>query len=237
MVGDVRRSALLVTPAFFGYEEDIAAELSKQGFDTTLVDERPSNASLERAVLRVRRSLASERIRRYYERVWRRIGRQHFDVVIVIKAEVVPRWFLRELRHANPEARFVFYTFDALQNAGNCRSVLDCFDERLSFDSSDVEAERGTFAYLPLFYTQDFHPAPTGSPRKWWLSFTGTLHSERYLLAREAFGNRDDTRGFFYVQARWYFALGKYLTREHRNVSWREVSFEPLSRKEIARIF
>lgn len=237
MSGLPGREALVLSPAFFGYERDIVAELTRQGFTTTFVDERPSNRAIDRAIMRVQRNLIARRIETYYREQLARLQQQEFDLVLVIKAEVVPRWFLEALRERNPQARFVFYTYDTLANAGNCLDLLDCFDARLSFDPNDVAA-RDDFDYLPLFYTPDYAPLSSGEEeRRHSLSFIGTLHSQRYALGQRLFAGRERTFGFFFVQARWYFAVVKYLTREHASVPWANVSFRPMTRAQTAEVF
>lgn len=229
-------AALLITPAFFGYESEIIAELERQGFNSTLLDERPSNGALVRAIARVRKGLIKRRIDSYYRGKIDALADSKFDLVIVIKAEVVPRWFLTKLRELSPSAHFVFYTFDAIRNASNCLAVLDCFDRLLSFDPADV-AEHTDFSYLPLFYTQDFSPLPAASPRAFDLSFVGTLHSERYAYVKTLFAGHGRTFEFFFVQAKWFFAIVKYVTRAHRTVPWGDVSFTSMNRREIAEVF
>jgi hypothetical protein len=231
--------ALIIAPAFFGYEKDIVLEFERQGYDTTLIDERPSNSPAARAVLRLRKSSVGGRIDKYYRRKHAELSGQRFDLVLVVKAEAIPRWFLQGLRQENPNARFVFYSYDALSNVENCLGVLDCFDELFSFDSGDVEA-RPDFSYLPLFYTSEFAPLPPSEAvhsRRFTLSFVGTLHSERHAFVKSFFADRSGTFAFFYVQARWYFAVVKYLTREHSGASWSDVSFKKLSRRQVAEIF
>jgi hypothetical protein len=233
------KRALVISPAFFGYERDIVAELERQGYATTFVDERPSNSALVRAIARVRTNLIRRRIERYYQTKIDELETLQLDLVLVIKAEVVPRWFLERLRRRNPDARFVFYTYDAIENAGNCLDVIDLFDERLTFDPVDC-ARRSDFNYLPLFYTADFTPLPSPAGarhRRYDLSFIGTLHSERYAFAKTLFGRSGAVFGFFFVQARWYFGFIKYVTREHASVPWSDVSFEALTRREIATVF
>jgi hypothetical protein len=235
--GHAGSQALLITPAFFGYEKDIVAELERQGYATTFLDERPSNSAVARAIMRVRKSLISRRIEAYYRMKQTALVDTRFDLVVVIKAEVVPRWFLEDLRRRNADARFVLYTFDAIGNARNCLEVLDCFDSRLSFDRNDV-AEHPEFTYLPLFYTPDFTPLPVPpAERRHSISFIGTLHTDRYAFAQKMFTGRDRAFGYFFVQARWYFAIIKYLTREHAHVPWKDVSFASLSRTSVAEIF
>lgn len=236
MPTDEARRALLITPSFFGYERDILRELERQGYEPILLDERPSNRPLARAVMRVRKGLLSRQIERYFRAKLAALESLTLDVVVVIKAEVVPRWFLEELRRRNVNARFVFYTYDAIANASNCLGVLDLFDERLSFDSDDV-CRRDDLAYLPLFYTPEFAGGAASTDRTYSLTFVGTLHSSRYAYAQRLLNEVRRSSAFFYVQARWYFAVAKYLTREHREVPWADVSFAPLDRSEIARMF
>lgn len=230
--------ALFITPAFFGYEQDIVAELERQGFATTLIDERPSNNAVIRAICRFRKNLIARRIETYYRARMAELQGLKFDLVLVIKAEVIPRWFLQYLRRTNPGARFVYYSWDAVSNVQNSLEVLDCFDDRFSFDKQDVEA-RTDFIYLPLFYTSDFFPLAASHfhERSFDLSFVGTLHTKRYSFVKKLFTGRPRTFGFFYVQARWYFAFVKYLTREHRTVPWADVSFEKMTRDQVAEVF
>jgi len=231
------RSALVIVPAFFGYEKDIAAEFNRQGYETTFFDERPSDRALGRALLRFRKDLISRLIRKYYGQKWSEVRDSKFDIVLVVKAEAIPRWFLVNLRRANPSARFVFYAWDALKNENNCLEVLDCFDELFSFDWEDATSRR-EFTYLPLFYTAEFEPPPAGEiQRRYQLSFVGTLHTDRYAFVKKLFEGRSGTFSFFHVQARWYFAVAKYLTREHRTARWNDVSFHKLNRQRVAEIF
>ena len=117
--------------------------------------------------------------------------------------------------------------------------MLDCFDTRLTFDSADADGDLG-FDYLPLFYTPDYAPLPSAeapAPRRYDLSFIGTLHTERYTFAKTMFAQAGRAFGFFFVQARWYFAIVKYLTREHARVPWSDVRFTSLNRQEVAEVF
>jgi hypothetical protein len=232
---------LLITPSFFGYESEIVAELERQGFSVTTVDERPSNSSMGRALVRwSRRSLACI-IDAYYREVLRRLGRHRFNLVIVIKAEAVPRWFLETVRAASPDSHWVYYTFDSVRNNPNCQGVLELFDVRFSFDTADIMSAEFGFSYLPLFYTPDFAALPRGSHLRksieWDISFVGTLHSDRYPLVAAICSGAISASTYFFVQARWYFAFAKYLTGDYRSVPWSAVSTRPMPRSEIAERF
>jgi hypothetical protein len=232
-------AALVIGPAFFGYEKDIVAEFERQGYAATFVDERPTNSAIGRAVMRVRRELVGRKIASYYRGHQAMLTGRRFDIILVIKAEITPRWFLEWLRSANPNAQLVFYNWDAISYNPNCLQVLDLFDRRLSFDREDV-GRRTDLEYLPLFYTPDFAPRPSNTARErraHVMAFVGTLRPGRYTLVRNLFADRPATFGFFFVQARWYFAVRKYITREHPGIRWADVAFAPMRRPALSELF
>ncbi len=235
---DAAPAALVISPSFFGYEQDVVNELRNQGYAADFLDERPSNSSFARALMRIRPQLIHQRIDKYYERAWEALQSNAYTLVLVIKGEVVPGWFLERVREKNPDVDLVFYTYDSLNNSSNCRKILHHFDRRFSFDRDDVAREPKNFQYLPLFFAPVFANVSTsGQDCKYGLSFIGTLHSGRYRVAKQLMAGRHDTFEFFYVQARWYFAMTKYVTREHRFVPWRDVSFSSMTKEEIASVF
>ena len=232
-------AALVIAPAFFGYEKDIVAEFERQGFAATFIDERPTNSAVGRAVMRVRRELVGRKIASYYRGHQAMLTGRRFDIILVIKAEITPRWFLEWLRSANPDAQLVFYSWDAIRYNANCVQVLDLFDRRLSFDREDV-GRRTDLEYLPLFYTPDFHPLSPATARErraHSMTFVGTLRPGRFTLVKNLFLDRPATFGFFFVQARWYFAVTKYITREHPGIRWADVAFSPMGRLALAELF
>lgn len=226
---------LFISPSFFGYEVDIASEMRRQGAEVVFVDERPSNSALMRAVLRVRRDLVRRRTDKYYQALSSELAPDEYDIILVVKGEVVPAWFIERVERLNPDALKIFYTFDAIDNAPNCKAILHVFDRRKSFDRRDVE-QREDFEYLPLFYVPEFEARRSKEVPVLGTSFVGTLHSERYDFATAWASEQRDYR-FFFVQARWYFFILKYVQRVFRHVAWSEVSFRPLPRSEVASLF
>jgi len=229
------RRVLFVSPAFFGYEADIVAALESHGSIVRYFDERPSNSSLAKAVFRVGGSVLNGVVARYYRRILRDLSDFPVDTFILIKGEVVPRFFLEELRARNPDARFVYYSFDALPEGSNPTTLFDLFDVLYSFDPADVE-RFDRLELKHLFYSDVFGPS-RNAERAYELSFVGTLHSDRYRFVTRLLAGFERTHTFFFAPAAWYFALTKYVTRKFSEVAWSEVSFEKLSKQEVAQIF
>ena len=227
--------ALLICPEFFGYQDDIAAELQKAGFDVTSIDERPSDQQLVRGIIRIRPTLLRSAIEWHYKNALKKFAHHRFDLVIVVKAEVVPRWFIEALRSRNPSAKFVLYVFDSRANFPQAHGLTDLFDSCFTFDPQDSMVS-SDWNYLPLFYTSEFR-ARGDRKRRWEAAFVGTLHSDRYQFVQSLMSDTNNNYCHLYINAWWLFAYLKYVTGEQREVPWRALSTRKLSREETADVF
>ncbi len=228
--------ALIVSPSFFGYEKEIAEEFGRQGFDVTLVDERPSNSSLAKALFRVSTASARPLIDHYYRRLVKREPWTGFDLVLVIRGEVVPPWFIQVVRSRSPESTVIFYSWDSVTNSSNFVRILPYFDHLFSFQPDTVEVDP-RFRLKHLFYSTDFAPLGVESVRRFEGSFVGTLHSGRYAFVKRVLAAFHPHFEYFFVQAPWYFALRRRTDRRVRGIPRSEVSFEKLSRAHVADVF
>lgn len=231
-----RPRALLIAPRFFGYEQDIAEAIRRRGYDVDFVDERPTNSSWGRALLRRGRALLSRQIDRYY-RAQVAAGRTSgYGVVLVVKAEAVPRWFLERVSADSPGARLVLYTWDSIANNPNLVGVADIFDRRVSFEQG-VSVGGVAFDHVPLFYGPEYRPLPPGTERDYDVAFIGTLHSDRFRFVQEIVGRFPNSFVHLYVPARWYFSYLRLRDSRLRGLAPSQVSDRKLSRSEVADVF
>jgi len=231
-----RPRALLVAPRFFGYEHDVAEAIRRRGYDVDFVDERPTNSSFGRAALRRGRALLSRPIDRYY-RAQVAAGRTSgYAVVLVVRAEIVPRWFLERVRADSPGARLVLYTWDSIANNPNMVGVADIFDRRVSFEPG-VAAGGVAFDHVPLFYGPEYRPLPSGTERDYDVAFVGTLHSDRFRFVQEVIARFPNSFVHLYVPARWYLSYLRLRDPRLRGLAPSQVSDRKLSRTEVADVF
>jgi hypothetical protein len=235
-VSEAKPRALVISSRFFGYEQQIADELGNQGFDVTLVDERPSNSSWAKALFRVSTSSAKPVVDRYYRAILKQQSWSGFTLVLVIRGEVVPPWFVERVRRESPDATVAFYTWDSVENSPNFVGILPYIDHLFSFQSDTVRVDP-RFKLKHLFYAPDFVPLGTSSPRRFDGSFIGTLHSNRYRFVKRVLHNFDHVYEYFFVQARWYFAIRRVFDPRFRGISRSEVRFDKLSRSDVADVF
>ncbi len=231
-----RPRALLISPSFFGYEQEIVDELARQGLDAEFVDERPSNSSILKAIYRVNVRAATNQVDRYYRRGAKTISWQELSLVLVIRGEIVPPWFLTLVRAKAPQATIVFYTWDSVRNSSNFAKLLPFFDHLYSFEEGARELD-DRFRIKHLFYSPSFTALGNSENRRYEGSFVGTLHSGRYAFAKRAFSSFGSSYTYFFVQARWYFALRRLLDRRYRAVPRRDVTFSKLTHAQVADVF
>ncbi|MFR8829835.1 MAG: hypothetical protein ACLVHC_00610, partial [Eggerthella lenta] len=143
---------LLIMPKFFNYPETIQMGLRNLGHDVKWVDDRPSNDPFTKALVRVNKEVLSRPIDRYFESVRHDAEEAQYDLVLVVSGQSLSfgKEHLLRLRCVIPNARFVLYQWDAVENYPHVLSVLDCFDEAYTFDERDSRLYRMEF--LPLFY-------------------------------------------------------------------------------------
>jgi len=233
-----KQLVLFISPAFFGYEISIKDAIEENGFEVDYFDERTSNKSFLKAMFRANKALLTGLINKYYKQILQKIKNKKYGFFLLIKGEVVPEWFIIKFKMLNPGARLVYYTYDSFKNNNsNSSAILMHFNQCYSFDFEDVK-NNNALKLKHLFYTREFlaGPAPD-SEREYSISFVGTLHSNRYSTIKSLFQNFEKTFTFYFLPAKWWFLLQKMSKREHIKIKRSEVSFDKLSRQQVADIF
>lgn len=228
---------LFITPSFFGYESAISQAFERAGVTVDRYDERPRNSSIARAVLRVAPWAMAGELRSHFRAILHETRDVHVDVLLIIKGENVPVWFVEEFTRLHPTTRRIFYTFDSMSNSSRGASLLPMMDRAFSFDRRDV-ARFGALEYKPLFYAPEFDAVDDEGDIQFLVSFVGTLHSDRYAHYRAVVRNLPPSAsdGYFYSPARWFYAAQRLSTPELRGAA-NHVKFDKLDRREVARRF
>ena len=232
-----KKSILFICPAFFGYEIAIKDALVKNGYEVDFFDERTSNNSLLKAIFRVKKSLLNRVIAKHYEKILKEISTKKYDYFFLIKGEVVPEDFIIKFKTLNPTAKLIYYTYDSIKNNNsNSVYILKHFDECFSFDFEDVK-NIPQLRMKHLFYTDEFLSGENSAQRKYDIAFVGTLHSNRFSIMKRLFGHFANTFVFYYMPAKWFFYLEKFTKPEFKPIKISDVSFDKMSKLDVANVF
>lgn len=238
------KRVLLIAPRFFGYDLAVRAELQRRGAEVILVSDRPFDSPLLKAATTHARGLMMPLAYASYRRVLQEFVSAPFDLVLVIVGQTVGPRLLRELKRHSPQARFVLYLWDSLENRKSTIGNFGFFDSVLSFDRDDCT--RHGLRYRPLFFRDLSTPTSlpgmqrdvSGFPFS--LSFIGTIHSDRYSVVSAVSRALPESVRFYrylYLQAPWVYHAQRLLHPAMRTAQRDEFSFRPLSATDVAIVF
>jgi hypothetical protein len=208
------KSVLIISPSFFGYEVAVKNKLEEWGAMVRIVDDRPTNSSMTKALIRIHKDLLKTKIAGYYEGVAAQMVDEQFDVVFLLNPEALPTSFLDLCKLRWQGAYYVMYMWDSVSNRKHTLDFVPYCDRVFTFDRGDAAAYG--FSFRPLFYLDAYGAVRQGEKPnyKYDLCFMGTAHSDRYLIARDVrdwcYEKELSCFFYFYVQGKglyWFSNL------------------------------
>lgn len=224
---------LMLAPPFFGYHEDVAAEMRRRGVEVDRMDDRPSDGVAFKSLARVSYGLVQPLVDRHLEAVLDRVRSVRYDAVFALGGM---SWCfdLGQTERLKEEsgARLTLYLWDSAENCQRAGAAARAFDSVLSFDPLDCE--RHGFEFLPLFYAFEPPVFPPRAPYEYDACFVGSVHQVSKFLRVKSIVDRLEAEGarvlkHYYVPSRSAAALRRAQVPEYRGV---ELTTRPLSRAE-----
>lgn len=228
---------LFVAPRFFSYERDIIAALERRGAVVDWLPDRPFDTPLMTAVTQVQPRVILPAAYRLYRKKLAAFNSDGYDIVFVLNGQTLPKKLLVELRAELPQARFVLYMWDSLENRGSVTNNLSLFDDCLSFDPRAVD--RFGMRLRPLFFSPGFEMPPE-TEFEFDISFIGTAHTDRAHIVGQVDANLPKTtRRYWYLflQARWVFYAYRFSNKAYKSAKIENFEFAPLPRATVQNIF
>lgn len=231
---------LMFSNSFFNYNEMIVSQLKELGCIVDLYDERPNNHVLTKIMLRYNIKLIRPKVNSYYKRIIEENKTNQYDYIFVIKSESITPKIIRNLREAFPKAEVILYLWDAIANVPEGKKKLSFYDKVLTFDP--IDAKNYGLKLRPLFYAKDFENLDKPSKNyKYDMSFIGTAHSIRpkivSILEEQCKKQNRKCYSFLFLPHKIVFLYNKLLNRDYSKVKLSDISFSPLSAKEINDIY
>lgn len=222
------KKILFLCPLFFNYHKKIMSAMEAMGAEVDYFDERPSNTVLSKALLRINRNFVTLQIKKYYEEMSLKIKDKKYDYILICQAEATPKWFLKDVKSMNPNAKLVLMLWDSIENKINTLEKLDLFDEVFSFDKKDCD--RLGLTFRPLFFDVEYERIAKEEPTLVYdLFFVGTVHSDRYQILKEVKEqfekNKLNVFYFMYLPSKLMYYQRKLFTNEFNGSRMNEFSF------------
>lgn len=227
------KKILFIYTPFFNYENDIIKELEEKGAETWAYNERPSNNVFLRIIIRLNKKLIERYIIKYYKKIMDSIVGVQFDYVFVLKAESFMPKIASFVKSHCPNAIFIRYFWDSVENYKDVNLVSQYFDHIFTFDLND--SINYGYTFLPLFYTNSYEKIANANVAQTYdLMFAGTIHSDRYTFISAITSQIKQLGGtcfnWFYLPSKMLYYKMKLQDKKMRGAKMSDFHFVPMSR-------
>lgn len=230
------KKVLFFAPRSFGYEYEIKNELERHGAIVTLHDERPSNATFVKTIIRLNKKLVRFYTDNYFDLILKKYANIYFDFIFVLRGEAFSPLVMKKFRMQFPNTGFILYLWDSLNN-NNTLDIIPFFDKVYSFDRQDT-LKYSILSFLPLFYLREYAELKVYNNEDLnKIMFVGTVHSDRYLFIeklKRALEHQEiciDT--YYFFQSKLLYLRKRLLDVSFRKTSMNDFQFISLRKKEI----
>lgn len=234
-----QKNILFISALFFNYEEIICERLTELSANLDFYNERPSENSWVKGIIRVYSPLLKKKINAYYQKILNETQTKNYDYFILIKGESIPDFFLIKFRKQHPDTRMIYVSYDTVAEYPKTLKLKSFFDFSYSFEPTDVT--KYGFIFRPNFYLNDFLKAKPNTKHNYDLAFVGSAHTDRYLIVEKLkkILDKKKRKSFFYYYApnRVFFLLKLIFDKSMQSFDISKLSFKKLSHAEVAEIY
>lgn len=234
------KKILFICPRFFGYEREIERELINLGAKVDYYNERPFESSVAKILNRINfKAVIKKSIDYHYSNIIMQAASVNYDYLFVVAPETMTTDFIKEIKETNKKIKTVLYLWDSIKNKKNAFDLIEYFDKVFTFDKTDslINSKVG---FLPLFYIDSYAQKSNQSRDIYQFAFIGTAHSGRYNIVKNIiynFGVKQHKNFlFFYSPSKLLYFLKKIFTNELKGISFKDISFNSMTSKEIISI-
>lgn len=141
---------LFVAPFFYDYEIEILNELNKHSHKVDSVFYSFGKHKLPWKKKRKQRQISEQK-----QRILEFIKTNKYDILFVIKGEILSKEDIKLFKKINPLSKSINYQWDSLKNLPFNFDFLEAFDFKYTFDHIDAETHPNLHL-RPLFFTNEF---------------------------------------------------------------------------------
>lgn len=238
MVDLKEKKVLMFSPygATKHYGEAIKGELEKRGAIVNGYDERPSQNSLVKIVIRLFKQRIPQIFDRYISRVIVENKDKDFDYILICRGEAFTPLTIEHLRKSFPKAKVVLYFWDILRCA-DVRFNIPHADRAMSFDPQDAEENEG-LEFRPTFFVKEYKNVQAKPSDKNDVCFIGTLHSNRHKIIKKIEKSFTDQglKFYKYLYVPSPLVYIKDFILKFPYISLSQVHFSPISVKDTVKV-
>lgn len=223
------KKVLFIGIGFYDYDTIIKQAIEKLGYEVDYFCETPTGFFYTL----VNRLNFNYFLKKYHDKHSLNIAEKcgnDYDVIFVIKANVLTEKAIEIIKSKNKKAKTVLYLWDSIERIDNYKNIWHCFDTIFSFDRVDSQ-KNSNIRFKPLFYRSEYRKTEKTAV-VYDLFFAGWSHSDRAILLKNIASSLERQR----LRVKFLILVGKmsYHTssaiRAIRNLTIKT----PIEAKEVA---
>jgi hypothetical protein len=231
-----KKKVLYIGTPIFNYHKKIISEFELQGYSVDYYNDRPSESSVIKGIIKIKKVLMKYIIKKYFDKIMSETVGKSYDLVFVVNCKVFTPEMIRQLRDSQKKARFILYMWDSLSLYPNSKQLIPEFDKTYSFDSEDCDKIE-KLNFLPLFYSKDYEKLGQEDvkERVYDIVSVCTAHPNRYKIMHKLFPKLESKgiRIFSYMLLNnLQYLYNKAFIHEFKAAKRKEFKFKPLSEQE-----
>ncbi len=176
--------SILIAPKFFGFDLEIFEQLCNISDSCLFFSEKPSFDIdiLQLALQKLPKFFYSIIFDKYVSNISK--FDSNVDLVLLIRGEHWKSRHLKSLRRSYPNAKFILYQWDSLDNLPNFTKQIPYFDKVYTFNP--IDAVNLNIKFKPLFFKHSWFIRAKydnfNYNKKYKISFVGSDYGDRYTF-------------------------------------------------------
>lgn len=175
------------------YGDAIINELEKRGAKVYGYDERPSQTTLMKIIIRLFKKKLPLIFEHYCHNIIKKLSQVQIDYILICRGEAFTPLTLQNFRKNFPQAKIILFFWDLLR-CNDVHNNIPYADKAFSFDPEDVDNNEGLI-FRPTFFVNQYKSIDTDTLKLYDIMFIGTLHSNRHKIIKN-FKNKLNEQGF-----------------------------------------
>lgn len=211
------------------YGDAIRDELIKRGAYVKRYDERPSQKSLTKIIIRLFKKKIPQIFDRYIAKLIKENEETKFDYILICKGEAFTPLTINHLRKAYPGVTIILYLWDVM-HLTKMNDVISSCDRVYSFDPGDVRKNKGLI-FRPTFFVKEYTAVHETKDHKNDVVFIGTLFGKRYKEIQN-FKEKFEAAGYKFLSYLYVPGLIVYIKdfiSKFPYISFKKIHLDPLS--------
>lgn len=210
------------------YGVAIKEELEKRGASVVEYDERPSQGTFMKIIIRLLKKSVPQIFGQYISNIIQENKHKSYDYILICRGEAFTQYTIKLLREAFPNAKIILYLWDVMHECA-MDDVLSACDKVMSFDPED--AKKHNIEFRPTFFVNDYLKVKQLNDFKYDLSFIGTLYPPRHKRIKflESVFKHQGIRFFSYLYVSGFIMYMKEFIWHFPFYSIRKVRFDSIS--------